>query len=86
MKKTILSAVALFCLPIFALADSSTDATATPSTSSNPPQEEQSELEGDDDVQMHCVWTSCAGTFCDDTLADPEFLDIYMKTFDNCYE
>lgn len=35
---------------------------------------------------MHCVWTSCAGTYCDDTLADQEFLVEYMEAFDQCYD
>lgn len=33
---------------------------------------------------MHCVWTSCTSTYCDDTLADAdqEFLVEYMEAFD----
>lgn len=35
---------------------------------------------------MHCVWTSCASTYCDDTLADQEFLAEYMEAFDQYYD
>ncbi len=80
----VLTSVTVFCFSLFAFADDVS--TTTQLTSA-----EQEVLVGSaqgDDVQIHCVWTSCAGTYCDDTLADAdqEFLVEYMEAFDQCYD
>ena len=78
----VLTSVTVFCFSLFAFADDVSAITQLASV-------EQEVLAGSaqgDDVQMHCVWTSCGGTYCDDTLADQKFLFEYMETFDQCYD
>lgn len=69
----VLTSVTVFCFSLFAFADDVS--TITQLTSAE--QEVLAESAQGDDVQMHCVWISCAGTYCDDTLADQEFLAVY---------
>lgn len=62
----VLTSVTVFCFSLFAFADDVSTMTQLASV-------EQEVLAGSaqgDDVQMHCVWTSCAGTYCDDKLAE----------------
>lgn len=78
----VLTFVSVFCFSLFAFADDVSTTTQLTSV-------EQEVLTGSaqgDDVQMHCVWTSCGGTYCDDTLADQKFLFEYMEAFDQCYD
>lgn len=87
MKKIILSAVALFCLPLFSLADEPTNVITTTSTPT-PPQtiEVGSETEDQQNVQMHCVFATCIGTVCSARFSDPEVAIDFIEKNDHCYE
>lgn len=87
MKKIILTSLAIFGLPLFAFANDATNTTTLPALGEIESETVELNMQpNNDDIQMHCVWTSCTGTVCEEIFSNERVAIEFIEEFDNCYD